>query len=73
MLQRLATALGAHSYGESKYFTDSAQISDYAKSGVDYVTSLGIMNGHTNGSFTPLSTITREQAVVTIMNMMRIL
>ncbi|MBQ8004428.1 MAG: S-layer homology domain-containing protein, partial [Oscillospiraceae bacterium] len=32
------------------------------------VTSLGIMNGNANGTFSPLSNITREQAVITIMN-----
>ncbi len=68
MLQRLATFLEADTSGSAKAFTDAAQISEYAKQGVDYVTSLGIMNGNANGTFSPLSNITREQAVITIMN-----
>lgn len=68
MLQRLASFLEADTSGNARMFADAAQISAYAKSGVDYVTSLGIMNGNANGTFSPLNNITREQAVITIMN-----
>lgn len=68
MLQRLAQFLEAESRYSSKTFTDAAQISAYAKPGVDFVTSLGIMNGNANGTFSPMSNITREQAIITIMN-----
>ena len=52
-------------------FTDAAQISDYAKDGVSFATAIGLMNGHANGSFAPRAQITREQAVVTVMNAWR--
>ncbi len=68
MLQRLATFLEASPSKSSASFTDAAQIAAYAKPGVDYVTSLGIMNGNANGTFAPLSNITREQAVITMIN-----
>ncbi|MBQ3224279.1 MAG: S-layer homology domain-containing protein [Oscillospiraceae bacterium] len=68
MLQRLASFLEADTSGNVRTFADAAQISAYAKSGVDYVTALGIMNGNANGTFSPLNNITREQAVITIMN-----
>ncbi|MBQ3054847.1 MAG: S-layer homology domain-containing protein [Oscillospiraceae bacterium] len=68
MLQRLATLLEASPAGESLSFTDATQISAYAKPGVDYVTSLKIMNGNANGTFAPLANITREQAVITMVN-----
>ncbi len=71
MLQRLATFLEANASGSSKSFSDAAQISPYAVPGVEFVTSLGIMNGNANGTFSPLSNITREQAVITIMNAYR--
>jgi hypothetical protein len=72
-LQRLATALGGASGGTGKTFTDEKSISSYARAGVDYVTSLGIMNGNADGSFSPKSNITREQAVVTMLNMLKVL
>ena len=55
----------------AKAFTDRAKISPYAAPGVDFVSSWGIMNGNTDGSFRPQSNITREQAVITMMNTWR--
>lgn len=68
MLERLAKFIGVSNTAAAKTFTDGAYISPYAKSGVDFVTSAGIMNGNADGSFSPLNNITREQAVITIMN-----
>ncbi len=68
MLQRLAVFLEADSSAAAATFADAARISAYAKPGVDYVSALGIMNGNANGTFSPMSNITREQAVITIMN-----
>lgn len=70
MLQRLATALGMEEAEGGKSFADAGSISSYAKSGVDFVTALGIMNGNADGTFAPGNSITREQAVITIMNML---
>jgi hypothetical protein len=69
MLQRLAQLLEMNSTGTPKTFTDGSSISPYAVPGVDFVTSLGIMNGNADGTFSPAKNITREQAVITIMNM----
>ena len=55
----------------AKVFTDSAKISPYAVPGVDFVSGWGIMNGNTDGSFRPQANITREQAVITMMNTWR--
>lgn len=68
MLQRLATFLDANTGSSTSSFTDAAQISAYAKSGVDFVVSLGIMNGNANGTFSPHANITREQAIITMVN-----
>ena len=68
MLQRLATRLEANPTGAAMEFTDGASNSGYAKTGVDYVTSAGIMKGNADGSFSPRKNITREQAIITIMN-----
>ena len=54
-----------------KIFTDQAKISPYAVPGVDFVSSWGIMNGNANGSFSPQANITREEAVITMMNTWR--
>lgn len=73
MLRRLAQVLGAEAEQEAKTFKDSDQIAEYARPGVDFVVSLGIMNGSTSGKFSPRSNITREQAVTTMMNIWRLL
>jgi len=71
MLRRLAEVMGAKPAGKAKSFTDADQISSYAKPGVEFVVGLGIMNGHSGGAFAPHDSITREQAVITIMNTWR--
>ncbi|MBO7667119.1 MAG: S-layer homology domain-containing protein, partial [Firmicutes bacterium] len=71
ILSRLAKIMGADFSGPAKAYTDRAQISPYAVPGVDFVSGLGIMNGNANGSFSPHANITREQAVVTVMNTWR--
>lgn len=71
ILARLAAAMGAAVEPGSLQFSDAADISDYAKPGVAYAASLGIMNGNADGSFAPRRMITREQAVVTVMNAWR--
>lgn len=70
MLQRLAKVFGMEEAEGAKTFSDAGSISSYAKEGVDFVTALGIMNGNADGTFNPGSSITREQAVITIMNML---
>lgn len=71
MLGRLAKVMGAEFNGPAKAYTDREQISDYAVPGVDFVTGVGIMNGNADGSFSPLTNITREEAVITVMNAWR--
>ena len=71
MLKRLAQVMLVDSSGPARTFTDRAQISPYAVPGVDFVSGLGIMNGNADGSFSPRADITREQAVITIMNTWR--
>ena len=74
ILARLATVMGATVEAGGLgglQFSDVADISDYAKPGVAYVSSLGIMNGNANGSFAPRRMITREQAIITVMNAWR--
>ncbi len=73
MLQRLATAAGMEEADAVKTFSDSASISAYAKPGVDYVTSVGIMNGNADGTFAPANNITREQAVITLINLLGVM
>ena len=71
MLKRLAALFDVQTAGGGQSFTDAAQISEYAKDGVSFAAALGLMNGHANGSFAPRAQITREQAVITVMNAWR--
>lgn len=68
ILQRMALLLGSGQAGAASVFLDEAQISPYAKPGVDFVSALGIMNGNADGTFSPMTNITREQAVITMIN-----
>ncbi len=69
MLQRLAMRLGINTaLGAPRIFQDNEQIASYARSGIAFVTSIGIMNGGANNTFSPRANITREQAVITMIN-----
>ena len=69
---RLIAATGiVTGYPDGTFRPDAAQISEYAKDGVSFAAALGLMNGHANGSFAPRAQITREQAVITVMNAWR--
>ncbi len=50
-------------------FADSASISAWARSAAGQIQSAGIMSGTGGGNFAPQDTYTREQSVVTIMNL----
>ena len=43
-------------------FSDNSSISDYAKEAVEKLSSAGVINGKGNGSFEPLSPLTRAEA-----------
>lgn len=73
ILARLAIAMGAQVEAAEVTFIDAASISEYAKPGVAYVSSLAIMNGNADGSFAPKRNITREQAIITVMNAWRVI
>lgn len=52
--------------GISSGFTDSSEISDYAKEYVAQCSTRGIVNGYENGSFRPKNSITRAEAAAMI-------
>ncbi|MDY3618367.1 S-layer homology domain-containing protein [Agathobaculum sp.] len=54
--------------GAPQAFSDEAQISSWAKEGVQYVVARGIMNG-TGKNFEPQGLFTREQAIATVCRM----
>ena len=56
---------------ESITFTDSEDISQWAKTYIDKATSVGILNGMGDGSFAPKSTVLREQAFAAIGRLIR--
>ena len=69
MLMRLANVLDVSSGNVVQSFADSADISSYAVEAVTFVTSLKVMNGD-GTNFNPRNNITREQAVITMINAM---
>lgn len=69
MLMRLANVLDVSAGDVVQTFGDSADISGYAQEAVTFVTSLKVMNGD-GTNFNPRNNITREQAVITMINAM---
>jgi len=70
MLQRTAQTLDLSAGTEEKVFDDQETIADWAKDGVTYVTSCGIMNGM-GATFSPMGTYSRQQAYQTMLNIYR--
>lgn len=69
MLMRAGRLLGLTTGNDPIRFQDNGQIGTWAKEGVDFVTSHGVMNGVGDNTFDPKGRYTREQALVTIVRM----
>lgn len=52
--------------GTAVAFTDRDAIAGYAQEAVDYVSALGVMNGTSADTFSPLGSYTRQQAYLTV-------
>ena len=61
MIYRVLKLLGIEVSGSAQNFSDSADISDYAKEAVNALTSAGIINGMGDGTFAPKAYVTRAQ------------
>ena len=67
MLMRTAATLGMDtSDAAGSDFKDAANIAPWAQEAVDYVFSIGVMNGTGNNNFSPRNTYTREMSYMTI-------
>lgn len=69
ILRNTAQMLGAEKNKPSVAFEDSENFYVWAKDSIDFVSAMGIMNGD-GKNFNPLNRYTREQAIVTIVNML---
>jgi hypothetical protein len=63
LLSRLAAALGVPLDARTPQFSDMAGVSDWARTAVSQMWSMGIMGG-VDGAFSPKGSYTREQAIV---------
>lgn len=54
---------------EAKEFADAANISAWAKDGVNYMQTTGLMAGDTNGNFMPKKTLSRAEAAAVFMRL----
>lgn len=69
LLMRAAQLISGDIQEVEPSFADNAEIADYAKKAVSYVTTMKIMNGVGEDKFDPTATYTREQAYVTIVRL----
>lgn len=71
MLSRTAEVLGMNiSKTSTKYYSDKSKIKDWAKEGVDFVSSSNIMTGIDDRHFDPIGKYTRQQAYITMLRML---
>ncbi|MCL2217092.1 MAG: S-layer homology domain-containing protein [Defluviitaleaceae bacterium] len=81
MLVRLADAVGqslpqattARWVSLLAFFSDSAEISPWAVEAVGQMWSVNIMNGNGGSIFAPQDNLTREQAIVTMLRLLRLM
>ncbi|MGO5114119.1 WG repeat-containing protein [Candidatus Avoscillospira sp. LCP25S3_F1] len=67
ILMRTGRYLGkTETGGSAAAFTDRNAIAGYAQEAVDYVSALGVMNGTSADTFSPLGNYTRQQAYLTV-------
>jgi len=68
LVSNLANALGRPFPRQAATFTDSNEVSSWAIEGVGQVQAAGIMSGVGNNLFSPKDSYTREQSIVTMLN-----
>lgn len=56
---------------EAPEFSDSAEISEYAKTAVDFFAEMGVINGLGDGSFGPKKSATRAETAVMLYRLMK--
>ncbi len=71
ILSNLSEVLGNSLSSVKPTFADNAQISGWALDAVGQVQSAGIMNGTGGNQFTPHGSYTREQSIITMLNLYR--
>lgn len=52
-------------------FTDSEQVSDYARQGVGYLKKSGVINGYEDGSFKPFGNVTRAETAKVLYGLLK--
>lgn len=73
LLMRTGKFLGDKSKVEANKFRDQKDIYPYAKEAVNYVSSVGVMQGIEGNKFAPHSNYTREQAYMTIYRLFNVI
>lgn len=73
ILTNLAKALGAPLPQAAPSFADNSAVSGWARDAVGQVQRAGVMTGTGNNTFAPQDTYTREQSIITVMNLFRYL
>ncbi len=66
IVERALIAYGFEFSGESVEFNDNGLIAEYAENAVGNLAGMGIITGMPNGTFEPLSNVTRAQAACVI-------
>lgn len=69
ILARLSGALGTDLPTGGVDYADRGKIASWAMTQVGQITAAGVMNGVGNNCFAPLSSYTREQAIITILRL----
>lgn len=69
ILANTAKFLGAPEGTQPSSFTDSGDISSWAREFVDYCSANDILKGNADGSFAPKGNLTRQQAIIAVLRL----
>ena len=69
VLSRISAYFSLQSFPMETAFTDAGQISPWAREGAEIACGMGLMLGMADGSFSPQTQLTREQAVAVLIRL----
>jgi len=73
ILERVLKIAGIENNSTKSEFSDYKQVSDYAKTAVDMLSGLGIINGMGDGTYAPKQPVTRAQAAKVVYSVLGLL
>jgi transglutaminase-like putative cysteine protease len=72
ILTHMAKIMGVTSSKTQNTFADAASAGDWANSSIAFISGIGVMSGIGNNNFSPLTSYTKEQSIVTMVRLLSV-